>query len=133
MLLARVSLLAVGPRCDAQAMAEDDVTRRTWLAAERTWLAWWRTALGASVAALGVGALAPQLTEGAKWPWILLGAAYGLLSVAMFVAGTLRHHQTRAALEANGFSRLPNRLVDVVAAAGALLAAVTVVLVVLEL
>jgi uncharacterized membrane protein YidH (DUF202 family) len=54
------------------ACVPDDVTRRTRLAAERTWLAWWRTALGASVAALGVGALLPQVLGGSRWPYAAL-------------------------------------------------------------
>ena len=66
-------------------MADEDVTRRTWLAAERTWLAWWRTALGAAVAALAVGRLAPELTGGTTWPWAIVGTGYALLAIAMFV------------------------------------------------
>jgi uncharacterized membrane protein YidH (DUF202 family) len=114
-------------------MADDDVTRRTWLAAERTWLAWWRTALGASVAALAVGGLAPELTEGVRWPWVVVGAGYALLAVAMFVAGMVRHRRTEAALAAGGFSRLNRRLADALAGSGALLAVATFVLIVLEL
>src|SRR5919112_4887995 len=113
-------------------MADEDVTRRTWLAAERTWLAWWRTALGASVAALGVGGLAPELTDGAKWPWVAVGAGYGLLSVGMFLAGTFRHRGMSEALEANSFAPLPHAIVQVITVAGTLLAAATVVLVLLE-
>jgi len=114
-------------------MEEDDVTRRTWLAAERTWLAWWRTALGASVAALAVGRLAPELTEGVTWPWVVVGAGYALLAVAMFVSGMLRQRRTEAALIAGGFSRLDHRLADVLAGTGAVLSAATFVLIVLEL
>jgi Domain of unknown function (DUF202) len=36
----------------------NDVTRRTWLAAERTWLAWWRTGIAASALAIGIAGLA---------------------------------------------------------------------------
>ncbi len=42
---------------DAQTPA-DDVSRRTWLAAERTWLAWWRTGVAAGAVALAPSALA---------------------------------------------------------------------------
>jgi putative membrane protein len=105
--------------------ADDDVTRRTWLAAERTWLAWWRTALGASVAALAVGRIAPELTGGASWPWVLVGAGYALLAVAMFAAGIKRQRDTEAALEKGAFARLDRRLADGLAGAGVVLSVAT--------
>jgi uncharacterized membrane protein YidH (DUF202 family) len=52
-----------------------DQERRTGMAAERTWLAWWRTGLAATVGALGVGRLAPNLLHAAAWPYVLLDAA----------------------------------------------------------
>ena len=112
-------------------MADEDVTRRTWLAAERTWLAWWRTALGASVAALAVGRLAPAITGGATWPWVVVGAGYALLAVAMFAAGIHRQRETEAALETGGFARLDRRLADALAGAGVVLSVATFVLIVL--
>ena len=111
------------------AAPDDDVTRRTWLAAERTWLAWWRTALGASVAALAVGRLAPEITEGATWPWVIVGSGYALLAVAMFVAGIRRQHTTEAALAAGGFARMDRRLADALAGAGVVLSVATFVLI----
>jgi uncharacterized membrane protein YidH (DUF202 family) len=112
-------------------MADEDVTRRTWLAAERTWLAWWRTALGASVAALAVGKLAPEITGGATWPWVVVGAGYALLAVAMFVAGMRRQRETEAALATGGFAHLDRRLADALAGAGVVLSVATFVLIVL--
>ena len=56
--------------------SELDQARRTSMAAERTWLAWWRSALAASVGALGVGRLAPELLGVAAWPYVLLGCGY---------------------------------------------------------
>ena len=50
-----------------------DQARRTSMAAERTWLAWWRTALAATVGALGVGRLAPELLSVSSWPYVVLG------------------------------------------------------------
>jgi uncharacterized membrane protein YidH (DUF202 family) len=50
--------------------SDDDVTRRTRLAAERTWLAWWRSGIAAATAAVGVGGVVPQLVDGG-------GTAYG--------------------------------------------------------
>ena len=101
------------------------------MAAERTWLAWWRTALGASVAALAVGRLAPELTDGAAWPWAIVGAGYALLAIAMFVAGIHRRRVAEAALDAGGFARLHGRLADGLAGAGAVLSVATFVLIVL--
>ncbi|MBA3261818.1 MAG: DUF202 domain-containing protein [Thermoleophilaceae bacterium] len=46
--------------------ADDDVTRRTRLAAERTWLAWWRSGIAAATAAVGVGGVLPSLVDGAR-------------------------------------------------------------------
>jgi putative membrane protein len=76
----------------------DDVDRRTSLAGERTsmagertLLAWWRTGLTAIAVALGVGRLLPELAPHAtRWPYVVLGAAFGLYGIAMFVLGTRR-------------------------------------------
>ena len=108
-----------------------DATRRTWLAAERTWLAWWRTALGASVAALAVGRLAPEFTDGATWPWVVVGGGYALLAVAMFAAGIRRQRNTEAALETGGFARLDRRVADALAGAGVVLSVATFLLIVM--
>ena len=74
-----------------------DVTRRTWLAAERTWLAWWRTGIGASAVAIGVGRIVPELTHGARWPFRVLGIAYGLIAIAILVIGAVRQQRTNVA------------------------------------
>ena len=114
-------------------MADEDVTRRTWLAAERTWLAWWRTALGASVAAIAVGRLAPELTGGSVWPWTVVGSGYALLAVAMYLVGIMRQRHVDEALAAGTFTRLDQRVSDALAGAGVLLALATLVLIVFEL
>jgi len=122
------------PRWHARAdIADEDVNRRTWLAAERTWLAWWRTALGTAVAALAVGRLAPELTGGTNWPWILVGTGYAVLAIAMFIAGHARHRHVEEALEAGTFSRLDRRVVDGMTVVGALLALSTIALIVFAL
>jgi putative membrane protein len=104
----------------------DDVTRRTWLAAERTWLAWWRTGLAAAAVALAVGRLLPALAHGAGWPFRLLGIGYGALAVGVVVMGALRQRRTAAALRRGGFDELPRSLVVVLTVAVAILAAATV-------
>ena len=93
-------------------MADEDVTRRTWLAAERPWLAWWRTALAASVAAIAVGRLAPELTGGATWPWAIVGSGSALLAVAMYLVGIARQRHVDEALAAGTYTRLDQRVAD---------------------
>lgn len=85
---------------------DSDVTRRTWLAAERTWLAWWRTGIGASAVAVGVGRIVPELTHGARWPFRVLGVAYGVIAVAVLVLGAVRQQRTNNALRRGSYSEL---------------------------
>ena len=96
----------------------DDVTRRTWLAAERTWLAWWRTALGASVAALGIGRVVPDLADLERWPFVVLGAGYAVIAVIIFAAGSWRWRSTEDALKRGEFSALDRRLTAGLSGAG---------------
>ena len=109
-----------------------DVLLRTSMAAERTWLAWWRTALAATVGALGVGRLAPELLDVAPWPYIVLGAGYGFLAVGLLVSGALRQRDLQRALERGTPAPLSFRLVAVYTLGGVLLALTTVVLVVAQ-
>jgi len=88
-----------------------DVTRRTWLAAERTWLAWWRTGIGASAVAIAVGRIIPQLTHGARWPFRVLGIAYGLIAIAVLVFGGVRQQRTADALRRGSYNELSSPLV----------------------
>jgi|SRR4029077_17568977 putative membrane protein len=84
----------------------EDVTRRTWLAAERTWLAWWRTGLAVSAVALAVGRLVPDVTRGPRWPPRLLGIGYGLLALGVLVIGAVRQQRTDAALRRGSLDEL---------------------------
>jgi putative membrane protein len=87
----------------------DDVTRRTRLAAERTWLAWWRSGIAASTAAVAVGGVVPQLVEGGRTAWVVLGCAYALLAACMFAAAALRRRQVERALERGDWHGLGDR------------------------
>jgi putative membrane protein len=78
--------------------SDRDVTRRTRLAAERTWLAWWRTGIAAVTAAVGVGGVVPELVGGHRTPYIVLGAGYAVLAIAVFVAAGWRRMQVDRAL-----------------------------------
>jgi putative membrane protein len=78
--------------------ADDDVTRRTRLAAERTWLAWWRSGIAAATAAVAVGGVVPELVEGGRTAYVLLGAGYAALAAGVFAAGALRRRKVEWAL-----------------------------------
>lgn len=106
-----------------------DVTRRTWLAAERTWLAWWRSGVAVGAVALAVGRFLPGLTHGTLWPFRVLGAGYGLLSVVILIVGARRQHRGAAALRRGGFDELSSPLVAWLTAGGIALSVLAMVLV----
>jgi putative membrane protein len=85
---------------------EDDVTRRTLLAAERTWLAWWRSGIAAATAAVAVGGVVPELVEGGRTAYVLLGAGYALLAAGVFAGGALRQRQVDRALERGDYEQV---------------------------
>jgi putative membrane protein len=106
-----------------------DQARRTSMAAERTWLAWWRTALAATVGALGVGRLAPELLGVASWPYVLLGCGYASLAVGLLVVGALRQRDLERAMLSGGHKPLRFHIVGLFTLGGVALAFLTVVLV----
>jgi putative membrane protein len=112
--------------------AELDQARRTSMAAERTWLAWWRSALAASVGALGVGRLAPELLGVAAWPYVLLGCGYAGLAIGLLVSGAQRQRDLEHALRTGGHVPLRFRTVAVFSIGGIALALLTVVLVIAQ-
>jgi putative membrane protein len=107
-----------------------DASRRTHLAAERTWLAWWRTALGAAAVSIGVGRGLPVVTKGARWPLTALGIGYGLLAVAILVAGAFRQQRTAQALHRGEYSELSSGLMLFLTAGALVLVVGTLILVV---
>jgi putative membrane protein len=109
-----------------------DVVQRTSMAAERTWLAWWRTALAATVGALGVGRLAPELLHVAAWPYVVLGAGYAALAVGLLITGASRQRDLERALQGGSPAPLSFGLVTLFTAAGVLLALTTIVLVIAQ-
>jgi uncharacterized membrane protein YidH (DUF202 family) len=112
---------------------DSDVTRRTWLAAERTWLAWWRTGIGASAVAVGVGRIVPELTHGARWPFRVLGVAYGVIAVAVLVLGAVRQQRTGEALRRGSYSELSSPTVMWLTAAAVAVSLGSIVLVAIRL
>jgi uncharacterized membrane protein YidH (DUF202 family) len=107
-----------------------DASRRTWLAAERTWLAWWRTALGSVAVSVGVGRALPYVTHGARWPFTLLGIGYGVLAIAVLLAGAVRQQRTAEALRRSSYSEMPLMLVRWLTGAALVLAVGTLIIVV---
>jgi uncharacterized membrane protein YidH (DUF202 family) len=112
---------------------QSDVTRRTWLAAERTWLAWWRTALGGAAVAVAVGRGLPFISKGARWPFELLGIGYGVLAIAVLVAGAVRQRNTVEALRHGGYSELAASTVTWMTAGAMVLAVSTIVIIAVDL
>jgi putative membrane protein len=78
---------------------EADASRRTQLANERTQLAWWRTGLTALAVALAVGRVLPDLShEHTRWPYAVIGVAFSLYGIAMFVYGSRRTRIAEASI-----------------------------------
>jgi putative membrane protein len=89
---------------------DGDATRRTWLAGERTVLAWLRTGLTATAVALAIGKVVPDLRNGGTtWPFIVLGAGYGLLGVLIVAYGFYRGREVDRAIRAGRWLTLDDR------------------------
>lgn len=86
---------------------DEEPTRRTLLAAERTWLAWWRSGIAAATAAVAVGGVVPELVDGARGPYVALGAGYAVLSVAVLLGAWRRHRRVQDALARGAYEDVP--------------------------
>jgi putative membrane protein len=102
--------------------ADDDVTRRTRLAAERTWLAWWRSGIAAATAAVAVGGVVPELVDEGRTAYVILGAGYSALAAVVFAAGALRRRQVDRALERGEYERVTEGAALALTVAGVTLA-----------
>lgn len=108
-------------------------SRRTVLAAERTWLAWFRTGIGVSAAAIGVGAVLPKLADSSSWGFVVLGAAYAALAVAMFVEGWRRQRDIYKAIAVDADVPTGIHAIAGLTVAGGVLALATLVLLFTEI
>ena len=90
------------------------------------------SALAATVGALGVGRLAPELLDVAAWPYVVLGCGYASLAVGLLIAGAQRQRALEDALRTGGHAPLRFRTVGVFTVGGVALALMTVVLVVAQ-
>ena len=107
-----------------------DAARRTRLANERTYLAWWRTGLTSLAVAIGIGKIVPGVSGVTKWPYEVVGAAYGLLGVAFMLVAHVRVRTVERAVDAGSFARLDERLGTAMLLVGAVLGLATVALVI---
>jgi putative membrane protein len=112
--------------------ADDDVTRRTRLAAERTWLAWWRSGIAAATASVGVGGVVPQLVDGGRSAYALLGAGYAAVAAAMFVGAALRRRAVGRALDRGEFADVAEPAVLALTLVATLLAVGTLAVILAE-
>ena len=108
-----------------------DASRRTWLASERTVLAWLRTGLTATAVALAVGKVVPDLRDGgSSWPFVVLGAGYGLLGVIIVLYGLQRGREVDLAIREGRWLSPDNRamwLIGALSVGLGLLAAIVIV------
>jgi len=111
--------------------ADGDASRRTWLASERTVLAWLRTGLTATAVALAVGKVVPDLRAGGtEWPFVVLGAGYGLLGVLIVAYGLWRGREVDRAIREGRYLPMDSRamwLIGALTIGMGLLAAVVIV------
>jgi putative membrane protein len=115
------------------AQLEADATRRTVLANERTALAWWRTGLTSLAVALAVGRIVPELGDASRsWPYTVVGIGFALYGVALIVYGTRRSREVMRALERDDPILPPDDAIGLMTAAGAVLALLTAVLILVD-
>jgi putative membrane protein len=108
----------------------EDATRRTRLANERTYLAWWRTGLTSIAVAVGIGRIAPDVSNVSRWPYELVGAAFGVLGIAFIWFAYARARAVEEALNRRSFAPLGTRLPLSLLVAGAVLGIAVVALVI---
>ena len=111
---------------------DSDATRRTRLAAERTWLAWWRSGIAAATAAVAVGGVVPELVEGARTPYVVLGAGYAVLAALVFVGAAIRRKQVGQALDRADYEELADGAVMALTLLALVLALGTLAVIVLQ-
>jgi putative membrane protein len=109
-----------------------DATRRTRLANERTYLAWWRTGLTAFAVSLGAGKLVPVLTGETRWPYVVVGVAFGILGVVFVVYGFVRHRLVERALARGGYVQPSEQLMAALTVVGIALGFALLAIVVVE-
>ena len=110
-----------------------DALRRTRLASERTYLAWWRTGLTAIAVGVGAGGIAPKLVGEFRWAYILIGAGFAALGVALLGYALRRQGTVDRVVSEGGFAPPDARVLLVLTGAAALLGTLIVVLLLFSL
>ena len=108
----------------------EDATRRTRLANERTYLAWWRTGLASIAVAVGIGRIAPDVSNVTRWPYEVVGAGFGVLGVAFIWLAYARARAVEEALDRGSFAPVGVRLRLWLLVAGGALGAAAVLIVI---
>jgi inner membrane protein YidH len=116
----------------AAATEARDAMRRTHLANERTYLAWWRTGLTALAVSLAIGRIVPELTGGATWPYVSLGAGYAILGIAFIAYAGQRQRAVARAVARGDWAEIDARFLNAIAVIGLVLAIATLVVVLLQ-
>ena len=115
------------------AQTDVDATRRTVLANERTALAWWRTGLTSLAVALAVGRIVPELGGASRsWPYTAVGIGFAIYGCGLIAYGTSRSRSVMRALERNDPIAPSDTTIGLLTAAGAVLAALTAVLILVD-
>jgi putative membrane protein len=111
----------------------DSAPRRTYLAAERTYLAWLRTGLASIGIALAVGRLIPALIDASQVAFAILGIGYAILGIFLIIYAAANARRIQRALAED--RPLPSDWAAILTTtAGALLlAAFTMVMLVVEI
>jgi putative membrane protein len=120
---------ATPPTPPAEEPGVEDATRRTRLANERTYLAWWRTGLTSLAVAVGVGRIAPDVSNGARWPYEVVGAGFAAIGVLLLWIGYSRTRAIEQALDRGEFAPLGSRLPLLLLIGGAALGVATFLIV----
>ena len=79
-----------------------------------------------------VAAAMPQLVDGPRTPYIVLGAGYALLSAAVLIGGWRRHRRVQDALAQGVYEDVPDHWIAGLTIAGAVLAIGTFALILVE-
>jgi inner membrane protein YidH len=114
------------------AAPREDATRRTRLANERTYLAWWRTGLTTFAVGLAAGKLVPELSSGAKWPFEVIGVAYGVAGLLLIGYAYVRQRAVEDALGRGEYAPFDPRVSLVFAGVGVLLGIGTIAVIIAQ-
>ena len=110
-----------------------DGLRRAQLAAERTYLAWWRTALATVAVAIAIGRVLPEvLNAGTTWPYVVVGAGWGVLAVAIAAYAPVRQRALRRAIDEGGYAHPHTAMLSALSIGGVMLIIASVVLIVIS-